>query len=116
MNRKVLGVIAGLLLTTSLVACSSGTTDTQNQTDPNASPATENTTSGTATEKEDTTKKDSAATEKEDTTKKEGAATEKEDTTKKDSAATEKEDTTKKDSAATEKENTSKTEGEKTKP
>lgn len=103
MNRKVLGVIAGLLLTTSLVACSSGTTDTQNQTDPNASPATENTTSGTATEKEDTTKK-------------EGAATEKEDTTKKDSAATEKEDTTKKDSAATEKENTSKTEGEKTKP
>ena len=81
MNRKVLGVIAGLLLTTSLVACSSGT-DTQNQTDPNASPATENTTSGTATEKEDTTKKEGAATEKEDTTKKEGAATEKEDTTK----------------------------------
>ena len=115
MNRKVLGVIAGLLLTTSLVACSSGT-GTQNQADPNASPATENTTSGTATEKEDTTKKDSAATEKEDTTKKEGAATEKEDTTKKDSAATEKEDTTKKDSAATEKEDTSKTEGEKTKP
>ena len=109
MNWKVLGVIAGLVLTTSLSACSGGSTDTPTQTDPNASPATENTTSG-----EDTTKsgdavkkddaKDSDATKKDDA--KDSDATKKDDA--KDSDATKTDDA--KDSDAT------KTEDGKTKP
>ena len=96
MNWKTLCVIAGLILTTSLAACSNAPADSENQADPAASPATENVAPGATTESPDATKSDDAKTE---TTKSDDAKTEK-DATKSDDAKT-KEDATKTEDSTT---------------
>lgn len=102
MNWKTLCVVAGLIVATSLTACSNSPTDTENQADPAVSPATENVVPGTGTDNSDATKSDGAKTDttksndaKIDTTKSDGATT---DTTKTDAT---KIDATKSDGAKT---------------
>jgi hypothetical protein len=90
MNWKVLCVIAGLALTTTLSACSNSSTP---EATTDSSPAAEvSPAGGTATEKSDTTKTDDAM--KKDDTTKTGDAMKKDDTTKTGDAM-KKDDTTK---------------------